>query len=279
MFIIDGNYEIARTGHGQFAGKFEEFADQIAESFLSKAIHASRKQPVVVTWDGPRNPRRVELYPEYKSGRCEEKREQRGYAVRSAINALRGQIAQIECEYEADDAIAWIARRPEIDQSIIVSGDEDFYQLLGEGIRQWVPRKECMITKGLLLEEMGVSPSGFLASRAIAGDTSDSISGIPGVGMVTALDWVRPADESLGFRANAFDITRRVLELISESGRWRTHKREKELSSGIATVLLNLEIMDLSNCAVSPGEAKRALSAVEESSYIWNRVRPLVRNS
>jgi DNA polymerase-1 len=90
--------------------------------------------------------------------------------------------------YEADDLIAVLARRFSAggQEVIIVSDDKDLHQLLGNGVRIYNSRRDCLLGPDDTLERYGVTPAQMVDYLALAGDTSDNIPGVPGIGEVTA---------------------------------------------------------------------------------------------
>jgi len=138
---------------------------------------------------GSRN-RRKAIYPEYKAKRKTNlpisKEEFYGQIndLEDYLYALGVSVVKINT-YEADDVIA-VLSRGNINNSIIVSTDGDYLQLINEKIKVYNPTKEILIDLSNFREIVGVEPCDFLDFKIIVGDKSDNISGIKGVGKVTA---------------------------------------------------------------------------------------------
>jgi len=81
---------------------------------------------------------------------------------------------------EADDTIAYLA--PKFDNSIIVSADQDFLQLVNERISVYSPIKKKYYTPELVFKEFGLWPQNFLNKKIILGDTSDNVPKVPKIG-------------------------------------------------------------------------------------------------
>lgn len=81
---------------------------------------------------------------------------------------------------EADDVIAYIA--PKFKQSIIVSADQDFLQLVDDTITVYSPIKKKFYDKTKVFEEFGLYPHNFLIQKTILGDTSDNVPKVPKLG-------------------------------------------------------------------------------------------------
>tara|TARA_R110002074_G_scaffold137050_5_gene281943 strand:+ start:14 stop:646 length:633 start_codon:yes stop_codon:yes gene_type:complete len=88
---------------------------------------------------------------------------------------------------EADDIIAQIVYMPEYKdwQKVIVSSDKDFFQLLGENTVLYRPIQKQILNKNNILEQFKIHPNNFALARAMAGDRSDNLEGIGGVGLKT----------------------------------------------------------------------------------------------
>lgn len=82
---------------------------------------------------------------------------------------------------EADDIIAYLA--PKFTQSIIVSADQDFLQLVNKKITVYSPIKKKYYTEIDVFEEFGVWPCNFLNKKIILGDTSDNVPKVPKIGL------------------------------------------------------------------------------------------------
>jgi len=95
--------------------------------------------------------------------------------------------------YEADDVIASVvADLPPGDTAVIVSSDRDLYQLLSRRVSIWTPGKTGgMFGRDGFAALYGVHPTQWPEVKAIAGDSTDDITGVAGVGEPTAAKWVR----------------------------------------------------------------------------------------
>ena len=81
---------------------------------------------------------------------------------------------------EADDVIAYLA--PKFNESIIVSADQDFLQLVSDKISVYSPIKKKLYTPELIFNEFGLWPQNFLNKKIILGDTSDNVPKVPKIG-------------------------------------------------------------------------------------------------
>jgi len=86
---------------------------------------------------------------------------------------------------EADDVIAYLKKTLTNDVKIIVSSDKDFYQLLDNKTVVLRPTQHEILNKLDIVEKFDIHPNNFALARAIAGDKSDNLPGIPGAGLKT----------------------------------------------------------------------------------------------
>lgn len=129
--------------------------------------------------------------------------------------------------YEADDVIAWYIKglryRQFTDKTtvIIVSSDQDLYQLLGkrDTVKTVIynPMVKSVITLNTFVEQYGIFPNDWPTYKAIAGCTSDRIPGVKGVGPATALKWLtgREISETMKVKIKAGMKTIREFERLT----------------------------------------------------------------
>lgn len=91
-------------------------------------------------------------------------------------------------EVEADDVIASIMKqnREHFESMVIVSSDKDLYQLIKDQDIIWDVQKDNRLTKKDIIKKTGVPPHQIADQLALAGDKSDNIKGIPGIGLHSA---------------------------------------------------------------------------------------------
>src|SRR5262245_3731878 len=162
-------------------------------SMLLKALGQIRPRYAAVAFDTPTPTFRHQAFPEYKA--------QRGAApddlypqfgrIRQVAGALG--LACLHCEgWEADDVLGTLAHQAATRglEVVVVTSDTDALQLVGPAVRVLIPVKGLSQTllydEALVEARYGVPPSAFAALKALRGDPSDNIPGIPGVGPKTA---------------------------------------------------------------------------------------------
>ena len=148
---------------------------------------------MAVIFDTARQTFRNEIYPEYKANRPDPPEElvPQFALIREATRALN--LPAIEMAgYEADDLIATYARRAAAQgtEVTIVSSDKDLMQLVGDGITMLDPMKNRPIGPAEVVERFGVGPEKVVDVQALAGDSTDNVPGVPGIGVKTAAELI-----------------------------------------------------------------------------------------
>ena len=158
-------------------------------SMLFKLMQDRPDDDIVVIFDYGRRSFRNDLYAEYKANRTDPPPElvPQFQLVRDAGRAFNLPVAEVE-GFEADDLIASYAKaaRDENREVVIVSSDKDLMQLVAPGVDMWDPMKAKEIGIDEVKERFGVGPELVRDCLALAGDTSDNVPGVPGIGVKTA---------------------------------------------------------------------------------------------
>lgn len=197
LLVIDGNSIINRAFYGIRPLSTSEGLHTNAVygtvSILAKHLEARNPDFCAVAFDLPAPTFRHAMFEGYKAGRRampEELAEQFDIAKESA--EILG-FTPISVEgYEADDILGTYARLAEEAgdiETLIVTGDRDALQLVGERVSVLLETNSGTVVfdKQKFTETYGIPPSGFVDLKALMGDSSDNIPGVPGVGEKTAL--------------------------------------------------------------------------------------------
>lgn len=201
LFLIDGSGYIFRAYHalppltrksdGLPVGAVAGFCNMIWK-LLAEARDTSvgvTPTHLAVIFDHSSKTFRKELYPEYKANRSappEDLVPQFGL-IRQATQAFN--IPCIEMEgFEADDLIATFARQAEKlgAHTTIISSDKDLMQLVSDHISMYDSMKDRQIGVADVIEKWGVAPEKMIDLQSLAGDSTDNIPGVPGIGPKTA---------------------------------------------------------------------------------------------
>ncbi|MBF0411741.1 MAG: DNA polymerase I [Desulfamplus sp.] len=133
---------------------------------------------------------RHKMYADYKANRAAMPDEliEQIPIIKEIIRALNIPIVEKE-GFEADDLIGTYARIAQENgfSVVMVTGDKDFMQLVTDDCVIWDPMKDKLVDKEAIKNEFDIAPEQVIDMLGLAGDTSDNIPGVPGVGPKTAL--------------------------------------------------------------------------------------------
>lgn len=213
LILVDGSGYIFRAFHalppmtrpdGVPVNAVFGFTNMLGQ-FLTR--HASTH--IAVVFDASRVTFRNQIYDQYKAHRPEAPPELvPQFALIREATAAYG-VACIELEnYEADDLIAAYARGFEAlgGQVTIVSSDKDLMQLVRPGVQLLDPIKQKPIREPDVLEKFGVPPEKVVDVQALAGDSTDNVPGVPGIGIKTAAALITEYGDLEGLLAAAPQI-------------------------------------------------------------------------
>lgn len=193
LFCVDGNNLLWRAAHGYPAPFTAEDGRELTPLFrfftmLRRALgtHGLFAE-CVVCFDGPEAwARRAHLHAGYKANRTYEDVDL-GFMgwlpeIRAALDCCA--VTNIELtDEEADDVIATLGARSEGRAVRILSTDRDFYQLVSPSVLVLNPRaRPAAVNADVVRSRFGVEPSQWCDFRALAGDPSDGIPGLHGIG-------------------------------------------------------------------------------------------------
>ncbi len=164
---------------------------------------------VAVVFDSARKTFRNDIYADYKANRTDPPEDlvpQFGL-VREATTALS--LPQLEVPgFEADDLIATYAALGEAAgmETVIVSSDKDLMQLVRGGVTMLDPMKQRRIAGPEVEERFGVTPDKVVDVQALAGDSTDNVPGVPGIGVKTAAELINTYGDLDTLLASAGEI-------------------------------------------------------------------------
>ncbi|MCL5966699.1 MAG: DNA polymerase I [Deltaproteobacteria bacterium] len=161
---------------------------------LLKILREENPGAVAAVFDSREPTPRHALYPAYKANRLKQPEELASQIplVKEVIDALG--IPRLEVPgVEADDIIGTLARMAEGEgrEVVIISSDKDLYQLVSSKVRIRDGIRERSVGEEEVRETFGVGPGQVVDLLALAGDPSDNVPGVPGVGEKTAAELIR----------------------------------------------------------------------------------------
>lgn len=189
---------------------------------LMKLMEDTEADFIAVVFDRARATFRNDIYPEYKAHRPPPPEEliPQFALVREATRALN--VACVDMEgFEADDLIATYTReaRAEGAEVTIVSSDKDLMQLVGAGVTMFDAMKSRVIGPEQVVDKFGVGPEKVVDVQALAGDSSDNVPGVQGIGVKTAAQLITEYGdlETLLSRAEEIKQPKRRQSLIEQA--------------------------------------------------------------
>ena len=207
-------------------------------SMLMKLMQESTSDHLAVIFDAGRTTFRSEIYPAYKAHRPEPPEElvPQFALIRDAVRAFNVPCVEL-AGFEADDLIATYARlaREQGARVTIVSSDKDLMQLVGEGVEMFDPLKNRVIGPAEVFEKFAVAPDKVVDVQALAGDSTDNVPGVPGIGIKTAAQLITEYGdlESLLARAAEIKQPKRRESLIENADLARVSRRLVELRQDV----------------------------------------------
>ena len=129
---------------------------------------------------------------------------------------------------EADDVIGWLCKQLD-EKIVIVSNDQDMWQLIDKDVSVFTPIKKCHIDKTNFQDFSPVSTEFFLRYKSFLGDVSDNITGVKGIGKARAQKLLENWEQNKhGLSSEQFNILHRNLELMDLSYGYTVHDGEEE---------------------------------------------------
>lgn len=164
-------------------------------NIMLKILEEEKPDYLTVAFDVKHPTFRHEMFPEYKGTRkamADELRQQVP-VMKEVLKAMGIRIIE-QPGYEADDILGTIARQGEEKgyEVSVISGDRDLLQLATDKVKIRIPKTKRTGTEienyntQEVVEKYGVTPTEFIDLKALMGDASDNIPGVPGIGEKTA---------------------------------------------------------------------------------------------
>ncbi len=215
-------------------------------NILFKILEEEKPNYITVAFDLSAPTFRHKMYEEYKGTRkpmAEELRQQVPI-MKEMLSAMGIPVVTKE-GYEADDILGTIAKRSEAQgmEVSIVSGDRDLLQLATEHIKIRIPKTKKTGTEiedyyaKDVMEKYQVTPTEFIDVKALMGDASDNIPGVPGIGEKTATALIVQYQSI----ENAYEHVEEVKPKRA-SNNLKEHFELAKLSKTLATIDIDAEI-------------------------------------
>lgn len=215
-------------------------------NIMFKILEEEKPEYLTVAFDVHAPTFRHKMYAEYKGTRkpmAEELRQQ--VPVMKEVLKAMG-ITVVEQEgYEADDILGTIAKRSEAAgmEVALVSGDRDLLQLASEHIKIRIPKTKRTGTEiedyyaADVKEKYQVTPTEFIDVKALMGDSSDNIPGVPGIGEKTAINLIA----TYGSIENAYEHVEEIKPNRAKEA-LKNHYDMAQMSKTLATIETKCEL-------------------------------------
>ena len=255
LLLIDGHSILSRAFYGvPMLSNNDGIPTNGVFGFLNiffKEIELEGADHVAVSFDMPVPTFRHKMFSDYKGTRksMPEELKLQVPILQELLTAMNVPILTLE-GYEADDILGTVAKRMQEEgkEVTIVSGDRDLLQLSDEHIKISLPKTakgETHIYNYYPKDveaEWGVSPKEFIDLKALMGDSSDNIPGVPGMGEKTAT-WIIAKYHSIeNALSHADDPDFKVPRKPKAAEDLKTHFKLAKLSKELATICIDAPI-------------------------------------
>ena len=205
FYLVDGSGYIfrayyalpplSRKSDGMPTGAVSGFCSMLFKLLEDSKSEENKYKPThfAVIFDSARKNFRNEIYSDYKANRSDAPDDliPQFEFIRKSVKAFN--LPSVELiNYEADDLIATYVEQilKEGAKATIVSSDKDLMQLYKKNIRIYDPMKNKFISNEDVNNKFGVNPDKVIDVQALAGDSSDNVPGVPGIGVKTAAELI-----------------------------------------------------------------------------------------
>lgn len=275
VYLIDGSGYIFRAFHalppltrksdGLPVGAVSGFCNMLFK-LLQDTKAGERPTHLAVIFDTSRVSFRNEIYPEYKAHRPPPPEDlvPQFSLIRDATRAFGVPAVELE-GFEADDLIATYAAQAAAAGAFVtvVSSDKDLMQLVVDGqVELQDPVKSRSIRTPEVVEKFGVPPAKVVDVQALAGDSTDNVPGVPGIGIKTAAELINTYGDldTLLARAGEIKQPKRRETLIENAEKARI---SRQLVALRADVPVTVPLTDLAVVEPDPRELAGFLKAME----------------
>ena len=246
FYLIDGSGYIfrayyalpplTRKSDGLPVGAVSGFCSMLFKLLEDSKSNENLQKPThfAVIFDAARKTFRNEIYSDYKANRSEAPDDlapQFEY-IRKSVIAFNLPSVDLP-NYEADDLIATYAEQilAKGAKVTIVSSDKDLMQLYKKDVRLFDPMKNKFITSEDIVNKFGVGPEKVIDVQSLAGDSSDNVPGVPGIGVKTAAELI-----------NKYGTLEKLLENTHEI---KQNKRRETLTENKDKAIISKKLVTL----------------------------------
>jgi len=272
-YIVDPSRS---TAGGQPIGGVKGFL-----KILQKLMRETNPDKVIICWDGPGgSQKRKKMAKGYKEGRkpirlnrdirnlSEEEEVKNKVWQQTRLFEYLNTVPVIQLmldDVEADDIISHVVQHHSLNgwQKVIVSSDKDFYQLCDDETIVFRPIQKQVKNKISIVEEFGIHPTNFALARAIAGDSSDNLPGVDGVGLPTVAKRLPFLSEEKSYTLDeVYDHCSTTESNVKAYG---------NIVEQFDKVMLNYKMMQLYSPSISAQGATKINYNIDNFDYFFNK--------
>ena len=276
LLLFDGNALVHRAFHalppltqpktGELVNAVYGFASTLLKVFADfKPTHWA------VAFDRPTPTFRHEMFEQYKAQRPATPEELKSQIkkVHELVEAFHIPVFEID-GFEADDILGTLSKQADEQgiETVIVTGDNDMLQAVLPRVKALTPRRgftdTVLYDEEAVEQKYGIKPEQLPDLKALVGDVSDNIPGLPGIGEKTATKLLQQYGSLQGIYDHIEDITPGKLQDTLRKYRAQA-SRNKELSTIVKNVPINL---DLKTCQVSHYDRNEVARLFQELEFI-----------
>ena len=240
---------------------FKLLEDSKSDRNLEKPTHFA------VIFDSARKTFRNEIYSDYKANRSEAPDDLAPQFEYIRKSVLAFNLPSVELSnYEADDLIATYVEKilKGGAKVTIVSSDKDLMQLYKKNVRIYDPMKNKFISDEDVQKKFGVDSSKVIDVQALAGDSSDNVPGVPGIGVKTAAELI-----------NKYGTLEKLLKSTKEI---KQNKRRETLIANKDKALLSKQLVTLKDDVPIKNKPNEFLIKKINKDKLYNFLREMEFN-
>jgi DNA polymerase I len=269
LFLIDGSGYIYRAYFAiRHLSNSKGVATNAVYGFINMLLKVVREQQpdhLAVVFDSKGPTFRHELYPAYKANRAAmpEDLVPQVPVIKEVVRAFNMPAIELP-GYEADDIIATLARRFAAEglDVTVVTGDKDLMQVVDERIRLLDTMKDQVSGLVEVAARFGGTPAQVIEVQALAGDSSDNVPGVPGIGEKTAVELIREFGSVENLLANLDRLKGKRRENL------QTYAEQARLSRALVTLRDDVPLeLDYASFALTPPDRQALTRLFKELEF------------
>ncbi|MDC3412615.1 DNA polymerase I [Aquibacillus sp. 3ASR75-11] len=239
-------------------------------TMLLRILEEDNPTHVLVAFDAGKTTFRHKTYVEYKGGRQKTPPElsEQFPLLKEVLDAFQIPHYQLD-QYEADDIIGTLAKQGEKEEwdVNVISGDKDLLQLVSNKVNVRLTRKGISevdhYTPNFMKEKLELRPDQIIDMKALMGDSSDNVPGVPGVGQKTAVKLLKEYETLENLYQNLDGVSGKKLKEKLE-----THQMDARMSKELVTIDCHSPIsIGLEDLAYSGYQSSKVRAIFQELGF------------